>query len=218
MNKLFITIFFILFQQVNYLSSSDRIDEFKMQLQDEKIHFLSSNIHDIESIKTMIFTMYKLDQAFRMFYINDRNNPDIKKIMIEIDQFHTGKMQEIITRHGWLTIEQFGSDTDHQAWLLVQHSSDLEFQKNCLQLLTQAMQFEQTNPVNYAYLYDRVALQLQEYDYKQRYGTQFHVANTGQFILQPYEGTLEDIDKYRLLIGLSSLEKYTAHIQNMYTK
>jgi len=209
-------IFFTLLYQVDLVFACHRIDEFKTRLTIEQINFLSSDLNDVTSIQATISSIYQLDQELRTIYIHDRNNNEVKTFMLEMDQFHTQKMKEIIRNHGWPTITLFGKNTDHQAWLLVQHSSDLEFQKNCLQLLYQAMQCKETNPINYAYLYDRVALQSKEYDYKQKYGTQFHITNNGELILQPYQGTIEDIDKNRFLIGLSSLEEYTTCIKKMY--
>lgn len=201
----------------NYLFSTDLLDEFQEKLHAEQIDFSYMDLQDIESVKTAISAMYELDQGLRIAYIHDRNNLGLQHVMLEMDRFHTQVLQKIIELHGWLTIDKFGKQADSQAWLLVQHADDdIGFQKYCLQLLEKALQEKQTSPAHYAYLYDRVALNSEEYGYKQRYGTQLSMTDDGQFIIRSYEGSLEDVDKRRQEVGLSTLAQYKELIANMY--
>lgn len=219
MNKFLLFSLLTFVVNYNYLFSTDLLHECKEKLHAEQREFSSMDVDDIESIKTLISAMYELDQELRVAFIHDRNNLALQHVMLEMDRFHTNLLKKIIELHGWLTIDKFGKQADSQAWLLVQHADDhLEFQKSCLHLLEKALQEKQTSPANYAYLYDRVALSSEEYGYKQRYGTQLCMTDDGQFIIRSYEGSLEDVDKRRQEVGLSTLAQYTAFIENMYKK
>lgn len=211
--------FFCLFINYNHIFAGSMLHEFKEKLHAEQIDFSCMDLQDIESVKTVISTMYELDQGLRVAYIHDRNNLSLQNLMLEMDRFHTQVLQKIIELHGWLTIDKFGKRFDSQAWLLVQHADDdIGFQKYCLQLLEKALEENQTSPENYAYLYDRVALNLEEYGYKQRYGTQLSMTDDGQFIISSYEGSFEDVDKRRKEVGLSTLVEYIELVVTAYKK
>lgn len=202
----------------NLMISFDIVDECKARLQAERIDFVSVDIDNVALLQAMIFCMCELDQACRVAYIHDRKNEHLKSVMLEIDALHTDIMKKIIARYGWLIISRFGKETDQQAFLLVQHARDVDFQAACLDLLEQALDNEETHPRHYAYLYDRVALQQEKYNYQQKYGTQFYLTEQGDFILLPYQGSLEDVDRRRLSIGLSSLAEYSNRFISLYQK
>lgn len=189
-----------------FISYIEACNSIKVKLYQNKIHFELCVISSINNVQNMVSKMCELDQEIREMYCNDRNNHDIKVLMIEIDEYHTKKMKEIIEDYGWLKISQFGEQTDFDAWLLIQHSDDLEFQKYCLVLMQDALKTGDTNIINVAYLHDRIALQLSEFNYQQRYGTQFFYMNNAQLVLQPYEGTINDVNKRRQEIGLPPIK------------
>ena len=199
------------------------VDIFAMDELREKIkvmqQFVVRDVHDIDYVKSIIDAMYQFDQEVRVHFIKDRSNPAAIEIMHEMDRVHTQTMKAIVAQHGWLTISKFGVQADNQAWLLVQHAdNDPLFQEQCLFLLQDLITTQETNLKNYAYLYDRVALQSQAMGMKQRYGTQCFVSDTGDVSLQPYEGSMQDLDVRRQLIGFMPIEAYIQQITSMYTK
>lgn len=84
---------------------------------------------------------------------------------------NTERLKEIINEYGWPGISLVGEDGSNAAWLLVQHSDhDLEFQKQALELLKQAVEKEDASKRNLAYLIDRVRVHSGQ---PQLFGTQF---------------------------------------------
>ena len=216
MNIFFTLIFFTLFHQID-LIASDRIDEFQTQLKSEQIDFVSCNLDDTKAVTNIISRMYQLDQEVRQIFIQDRNNPEIIDFLTAMDQYHTKSMKDILAIHQWINISTFGPQADNQAWLLVQHADqDLQFQTQCLMVLQNLYQKNETNPKNYAYLYDRVALQSQELGMKQKYGTQYCISDSGKISLRPHDGTIEEINAQRKEVGLSLIEEYFEQIKHMY--
>ncbi len=122
----------------------------------------------------------------------------------EVDRRNTKRIKELLQEHGWFRVSRFGREADRNAWLLVQHADqDRAFQEKTLELLEQEMAKGETDPGNYAYLHDRVAIASGE---PQRYGTQ------GSCVGMSWrEARLEDrqeIDNYRFSVGLRTLEEY----------
>ncbi len=217
MNKLFIVIF--LFLQAVFCTASDRIDEFQARLAVERIDFSSSDLHDISCVKNILSAMCELDQDVRQFFIQDRNNPETRLLLTEMDYFHTQTTKDILAIHHWINISTFGLQADNQAWLLVQHADhDPQFQTKCLLRLENLYQQNETHPKNYAYLYDRVAVASKSFGMKQKYGTQCSISDSGEVSLHPYDGTIKDINARRNQVGLSSIEDYLEQIQKMHQK
>ena len=78
-----------------------------------------------------------------------------------------------------------GGDGEHAAWLLAQHAdSDPEFQRICLDLVTQAVACGEALPTELAYLTDRVLLAEGK---PQEYGTQFK-GHKGRWVPQWLRG------------------------------
>lgn len=218
MNKRIIFLLLIFFQY-KFFICSDQIAQFHLQLEDEQANFLSQNLHDIESIKIILKSMYNFDQQVRQFFMHNRSNLELIKLLHEMDQFHTQTMKTILQIHYWITISQFGAQADNQAWLLVQHADlDPEFQKNCLSRLKTALEQGETSQQNYAYLYDRVALQSPEFGMQQKYGTQMFICPQGKITLQPYEGTIEELNQQRKKVGLKSVESDMAYLSEIHKK
>lgn len=170
------------------------------------------DIYDINTIKQHLAVMIEIDQEARNQFLNDRENPTLIKLIMEIDSFNTAHLKTILAVYPWITISKFGKKADHQAWLLVQHADhDLSFQEKCLLMLEKLLPFNETNPTNYAYLFDRVAINSGR---KQRYGTQADIYE-GQVKLLPYEGTLGELNERRHTVGLEPVEKYLEMLKIM---
>jgi hypothetical protein len=112
----------------------------------------------------------------------------------------TGVMKTIIAQHGWPGRTLVGRDGAHAAWAIVQASSDLAFQKQCLERLEIAVAQGEAQAIEHAYLYDRIAATS---DKPQRWGTQLRDDGT------PYP--IEDeahVDDRRKAIGLPTMAEY----------
>jgi hypothetical protein len=105
---------------------------------------------------------------------------------------------------GWITISKFGAKADEQATLLVRHSDqDPEFQKVVLNTLAPLAAKHETNPRNYAALYDQVAITEGQ---PQSFGTHGHCKD-GKW--KPDEIAEPDgVNARRKAIGLDPLEHY----------
>lgn len=129
-------------------------------------------------LKKEILAMRDEDQKFRQKYVElsqkgKEKTSKFEKVtqtLVAIDRKNTARMWEITKQYGWPTIEAVGKRASNAAWLVVQHADrDPVFQKYCLSLLESAMDKNQIDPPNYAFLYDRVQLAMGK---KQKYATQ----------------------------------------------
>lgn len=132
---------------------------------------------------------------------------ELTKASIAEDRANTARMREIVAEHGWPTYDLVGQGPSNNAWLIVQHADrNPLFQAKCLPLLKAAVDNEQANPSNYAYLYDRVQVATGE---KQLYATQ-STSNNG--LVEGSFQALEDesnVQKRREEMGIErSVEEY----------
>ena len=90
--------------------------------------------------------------------------------MREADGENLPWLKGVVAAHGWPGASLVGSDGAHAAWLLAQHAdSDPAFQRQCLDLLTAAVEAGEATRQEHAYLTDRVLLAEGR---QQEYGTQ----------------------------------------------
>ena len=115
-------------------------------------------------------------------------------------------LNDIIETIGYPTVEKVGEEASEAAWLVIQHAISLpEFMKKCARLLEKAVKEHQANPVNLAYLTDRIAAFQNQ---PQHYGTQFDWDAKGE--MSP--GAVDDwgkVNQRRKSIGLNTLEEQT---------
>ncbi len=132
----------------------------------------------LSEISKEIVKMRDLDQKMRVKWAGQvRKGKDksekfreFTNKLIAIDRQHTARMREIIAEYGWPTFELVGKGPSNSAWLIIQHADrNPLFQAKCLPLLKEAVDNDQANASNYAYLYDRVHVAKGE---KQLYATQ----------------------------------------------
>ncbi len=120
------------------------------------------------------------------------------------DRARTERLAEIIDEHGWPIRSLVGTDGATAAWLIAQHSDqDMEFQERALELMRAAVDDEEADPTELAYLEDRVASNRGE---PQIYGTQVScVEGTPQ--PRPIADE-EHVDERRAEVGLPPLSEY----------
>lgn len=132
-----------------------------------------------------------------------------RKSLADFDEKSTEFIKNVVNEISLPTITKVGKKASYNAWLLVQHSRDLKFQKSYLGLLKQNE--KDINPANIAYLEDRVLM----YEGKpQIYGTQF-VLNKKTGKMEPH--TIRDaanVNERRSKYGLEKLEN---HIKTFYS-
>lgn len=113
-------------------------------------------------------------------------------------------LSKIIDKIGYPTIEKVGEEANEAAWLVIQHSiSKPEFMKKCAFLLEKAVDENQANPKQFAYLSDRIAVFEGQ---PQLYGTQFDWDENGEMNPKLFDD-IEKVNQRRKEIGLNSLEE-----------
>lgn len=121
----------------------------------------------------------------------------------QVDRRNTQAMKKIIARYGWPGEKLVGPLGAQAAWLLVQHADhDRAFQKECHDLLAEAVKREDAQARQLAYLTDRICI---GEAVPQIYGTQWDYP-----IADP-----EHVDERRAAVGLAPLAEYLAESQEM---
>lgn len=122
----------------------------------------------------------------------------------EIDRGNTAAFKQLLSTYGWPTISEYGEDADRAGWLLVQHADHaLGFQRTTLETLEPLAKSGDTNPRNFAMLWDRVAMNA---DRPQRYASQGRCSKDGVWEPLPTENP-DKIDARRAEMGMSTLSK-----------
>jgi Family of unknown function (DUF6624) len=124
-----------------------------------------------------------------------------------VDTANTDRLREIVDRYGWPGRTLVGEDGAHHAWLLAQHADrQLEFQRQALALLTDAVEQGEATARQLAYLTDRVRMNEGR---EQLYGTQIGGVRDGVVTPWPIENP-DDIDLRRASVGLEPFDEYAA--------
>ncbi len=195
-----------------------RLIRLEKRVEESRALLVPEKLTHIDEVKVNLKLMYDIDQAIRADILEKREHPKVRIFLKKTAQLYTDYLKTILALYGWITISKFGNEADRHAWLLVQHADhDPLFQAGCVFLLQQLMPLGETDPQNYAYLYDRVALNFQSLGLKQKYGTQVEEKD-GKWQLMPFEGTLEQVNQRRQEVGLGSVEDYLINSKKLYTK
>ena len=158
-----------------------------------------------------IRTMLEKDQDMRKRALE--NNGVIESEEDDkIDAQNTERMKEIIRQIGWPTISKVGKEVSDMAELLVRHADhDVEFQKQCLQLMKEAK--GDVDQINLAFLEDRVRVNEGRL---QLYGTQFF-GEGENYGPRPIEDQ-DHVDERRKAVGMESLAEYTKILKEKYNE
>ena len=156
---------------------------------------------------------YSVDGVFDEGLLSDDEKAAHASLVSQITEIDTGNtewLKEIVAEGGWPTYSEVGIDGGDAAWLLVQHAdADSQFQRKCLELMTELPKEEISQP-NLAYLTDRVLLAEGK---SQIYGTQF-VRREGKWIPLRLEDA-ENVDARRAEVGLPPLAEYAEMFQKV---
>lgn len=144
----------------------------------------------------LLIEMKDMDQDLR--YSATPGRGVMNYMIYVVDFVHGERLQKLVDKYGYPTEELVGEEALAAAWLLVQHQDyNLDLQKEFLENCD-------FSDKNYAYLYDRVAINSGE---KQRYGTQFKRDEDGKLTPRETEDP-ENVDKRREEKGLEPLEEH----------
>ncbi len=223
----FLVIFTILISCEKKKSTFKKVDNdlaaFDKMIKDRKEEFykVKPDVTDKEWVKKKLKFMFMVDQYARRFgtrpatagysegekkyfwneYTSRFNNIDLE---------NANELKQLLKVYGWIKISEFGEEAEKHAWIIVQHADhDVKFQKFILEQLNVLRFHKETDPKNYAFLYDRLKLSFNDPSKRelQRYGTQGHCE--GQFWnYYPVEDE-KNLDKIRAEIGLEPIKDYS---------
>ena len=128
-----------------------------------------------------------------------------------LDLKHTKRLREIIREFGWPSATLVGRDGAAAAFLIVQHSPLLKFQKQCLPLIRAAAKNGDLPMRDVAMLTDRI---LTNEGKPQIYGTQFK--NEGGMLFPFPIVDRAKIDARRASVGLPPLAEYIKMLAEEY--
>lgn len=170
--------------------------------------------YEIESIKKRLDDYCKEDQELRKKALHLKSTTSesltdiFKRLSLDtINEVHIEYLKEVIDHYGWLKISEFGQETCQQAWLLIQHCSDIVFQKDCLEKM-QELDHNEIDLKLKAYLYDRIQV---NQNLPQRYGTQTDLKGD----LLPLEDP-NRVNELRNALGLEPLNDYIERVKKIF--
>lgn len=164
-----------------------------------------------QKIAAQIIALKNADLKLRDHLIQSGQlNDGYNKEMEALHNSNATELQEIIDNIGYPTINKVGTEANEAAWLVIQHAiGQPKFMKKCAELLAEAVEDNEANPKQLAYLSDRIAMFENE---PQQYGTQFDWDQHGNLSPLPYDN-LDQVNQRRSTIGLNTLEEQTALIR-----
>jgi len=176
-----------------------------------------------ENLAIELARMQQLDQLVRTNFLeiaNDKKMPAaMRSIVLEqanqtlnsTDALNTARLKTILQTFSWKQIAAVRPDAAGNAFLIVQHSGDLEFMENALPNFEQFAQKGVVNGGAYALLFDRVAMMN---DRPQRYGSQARCVG-GELVSYEIENR-EQLDKRRADFGMQPFDVYIKGLKNTY--
>lgn len=131
------------------------------------------------------------------------------KVIKEQDSINLIKVEEILSKNGWLGRDVVGDQGNETLFLVIQHS-DQKTQEKYLPMLRDAVKQGNADGYNLAMLEDRVALKQGK---RQIYGSQIgRDEESLLYFVSPLEDP-DNVDQRRAEVGLRSLKEYVAYWQ-----
>lgn len=160
---------------------------------------------DYKSIAEKIIDLKNADLVLRDKLVqNGQLSKGYNEEMKELHNRNAKTLNEIIDKIGYPTVDKVGKEASEATWLIIQHSiAQPEFMKKCSELLEIAVRENKSDPINLAYLTDRIAV----FGGKpQLYGTQFDWDENGDLSPNLFDD-LTKVNERRKSIGLKTLEE-----------
>lgn len=175
--------------------------------------FVSAEI-DV-SMQAQLIEMANQDQALRKQLGDagwDKAPKELHAKLASVDHQNTEKLKAILLNRQWLTNAEVGNKGVGAVFLIIQHSSDTEFQERMLPLLKRAyLNNEGVSGQQVALLTDRVLIHKGQ---KQLYGTQADIKN-GEVTFMPIS-QVDKVDERRAEMNMPPLEFYRKLMEEMY--
>jgi hypothetical protein len=158
-----------------------------------------------EVLRAQLLSLARRDQRLRAEWAERPNDRRLRRRVTEADAESTERLRHVVGEFGWPGLSMVGEEAAQAAWLLVQHSPDDAFMRECLELLRRAVERADAPPWQLAYLEDRVRLQDGR---EQLYGTQLW-SPTGGRPVEPWPiEDVEGLDRRRSAVGLGPFDEY----------
>lgn len=156
-----------------------------------------------------LLAMMAEDQAVRTGVAppsDDRTAEELFAAWAQVDVDNAAHMREILDEFGWPGWSLVGEDGALAAWVLIQHADlQLDLQKRGLELMRAAVEADDTDPSDLAYLIDRVLVAEGK---PQLYGTQLGAGPDGELAPRTPIQDEANVDARRAEMGLGTLEEY----------
>lgn len=162
-----------------------------------------------EDLREELLAMMAEDQAVRTGVAppgDDRTAQEMFDAWPQVDADNALRMAEILDEFGWPGWSLVGEDGALAAWVLIQHADfNLDLQKRGLAMMRAAVEADDADPSDLAYLVDRVLVAEGK---PQIYGTQLGIDADGEITPRtPIEDEV-NVDARRAEVGLGTLEAY----------
>lgn len=156
------------------------------------------------------------DQGIRTLFISLPSNVSdsiremVREEMLLIDKQNTHRVMQILDIFGkWPGNTLIGEMADQSLWLCLQHADQTpEVAKKYLPMLYEAVQQKRSDPMYYAYLFDRIRMHEGK---EQVYGTQTYQKRVEggkvKYFVVPIEN-VEEVDKRRIEMGMEGISEY----------
>ena len=178
--------------------------------------FKKSKNEDIAVVQSEITILWMEDQLARAAYVQTQtaSKTDARHWAhsistadaVAIDEKSSKYLRELLSEVEWIDIHRFTRPISQHAWVLIQHGDDqVDLQKLALSRMEPYLETGGVLKRNYAYLWDRVAVNTGEL---QRYGTQPDWASCkdGKLTLMPVEDP-DDVDERRSTMQMGPVQK-----------
>ena len=160
-------------------------------------------------LREELLAMMAEDQAVRTGVAppgDDRTAEELFDAWPQVDADNALRMREIMDEFGWPGWSLVGEDGALAAWVLIQHADhNLDLQKRGLAMMQAAVEADDADPSDLAYLVDRVRV---AQGLPQVYGTQLGVDAEGQIAPRTPIEDEANVDARRAAAGLGTLEEY----------
>lgn len=202
------------------LASYDR----KVAEMQKELERFPADPKDKEWVRRKIAHMVQVDQFMRNYIQvpHQRNYSQAEREYFSrefherwsrVDGPNTADLKKLLEIYPWFTVSEFGRETAGNAWLLVQHADhDLAFQKVVLEKLERLYPVGEASPSNYAYLYDRVAVNGKS---PQRYGTQGRCTGPGTWEPLPPIEKPRELEARRKAMGLEPMNEHKKRFKDI---
>ena len=162
---------------------------------------------DYHKIAKTLIELKEQDEALRAALLKKGRLSNTYDPDMEALHNHNAKvLRQIMEKIGYPTRDKVGKEANSAAWLIIQHAiGQPAFMKKSAELLEKAVQENKANPIELAYLTDRIAIFEGQ---PQLYGTQFDWDEDGKISPNQLDD-LAKVNQRRKVLGLPTLEKQT---------